>query len=160
MKYALAIISVVGFVISSGVSDAAAQDSALDALKALAPKAKWNQKSAVKADVTCDGVEDTVMLGYAKGYVWIGLVPGSAKDGPKIRPSAGMYPIGHGAQDAFCDRPTRIETSSHTCDSDYGALKNCKPIPECKDFAVIDSECDSFNFFWDDKQQSLSWWRD
>lgn len=69
------------------------------------------------------------------------------------------FPIGKQSQDSFCTRPVRIKLYDHDCDGgEYGTLRHCKPMKGCKDFSVVDKDCDSFNFYWD-ADGALSWWR-
>lgn len=55
--------------------------------------------------------------------------------------------------------PTRVEISPHDCDSGEGPLPDCKVSRSCKDFSVVDDDCDSFNFYWDSTHKKLAWWR-
>lgn len=161
MKRIVAVASLItsGLLIATVLSASAMPNAALEALKAEAPTATWDGKTSVRADVTCDGVEDTVMLGQSAETVWIGIVPGSAKGTPKAKPIAQSFPIGAHSQDSFCAHPVRIKLFNHDCDGgEYGALENCKPANACKDISVEDDECDPFNFFWTTKSQ-FSWWR-
>ena len=54
--------------------------AALIMLRASNPKVQWDAKSAVTADITCDGIADVVVVGYDDKSVWLALVPG-LKDG-------------------------------------------------------------------------------
>jgi hypothetical protein len=52
-----------------------------------------------------------------------------------------------------------VELAPHDCDSGDGTLPGCKVSRFCKDFRVIDDDCDAFNFYWDAEHMQLEWWR-
>ncbi|TAK99077.1 MAG: hypothetical protein EPO08_17395 [Rhodospirillaceae bacterium] len=143
-----------------GLFGCATENPAIRALEAEVPEATWDQKTAVKADVTCDGANDTLVLGSEKDTVWIGVVPGPGKTSAKLKPLAWNFPISAGNQGSFCARPVRIVPYDHVCENDaYGKMGDCKPIKGCKDFAVVDDTCDSFNFYWN-TDGKFSLWRE
>jgi len=116
---------------------------------------KWNSKSAIVADVTCDGNLDTVILGSEKNNVIVGIVSGAHPNKTKVF----SFPIRPSTQDVFCAFPTRIEIAPLDCKSETGALPGCKPVKACQAFSVSDNKCDPFNFYWDSSTKSLVWWR-
>jgi len=127
----------------------------VDALRKAHPDVKWNSNTAVVADVTCDGSTDTVILGSQKTKVWVAVVSGKQHRNDQIF----SFPIGSDKQNGFCSVPTRIEIRPLDCKSDQGTLPGCKPIESCREFTVIDNDCDPFNFYWDSSRKSLAWWR-
>ena len=129
-------------------------DDMVSKLQKSHPEVSWNTKSAILADVTCDGKFDAVVLGSQKDTVVVGVVSG-APDKAQLF----LFPIRRDTQDGFCAVPKRIEASPLDCQTDEGPLPGCKPIKGCKEFSVIDDECDSFNFYWDSSRKSLAWWR-
>lgn len=118
------------------------------------PEVSWNSKSAILADVTCDGKFDAVVLGSPQGQGRHGVVSGHPD---KVQLFS--FPIRRDTQDGFCAVPKRIEASALDCETDEGPLLRCKPAKGCKEFRVLDDECDSFNFYWDSSRKSLAWWR-
>jgi hypothetical protein len=121
---------------------------------------KWDTKSAVRADVDCDGKPDTVAAGYAKGpTVWIGVVSAS-KDAGSNRLRLFHFPAFETAnEDAFCSAPVMISTSKLDCKVEDGRLPGCRTQHDCSEFAVVDGQCDSFHFYWDSRHHKLSYWR-
>jgi hypothetical protein len=130
-------------------------DAALRTLRHSHPTVGWNAKSAIMADVDCDGKPDTIVFGSDKDKVAIGVVSGASPGKPQVF----FFPKSSNAQGGFCASPVRIETSQLECESPVGALPGCKPLKECRAFSVIDDECDPFNFYWDSSRKSLAWWR-
>ena len=136
----------------------------LGVLQADKPKVLWQAKSITRADVSCDGQPDILVLGREKGAgsdkgkVWLGVVEGRA--GNQFGPiSSFEFAVKPDAQDAFCQLPVRIEVVPLICDNEDGALPGCKPSKTCKSFALLDDACDSFNFYWDSEQKKLVYWR-
>lgn len=140
---------------ASAIAQASKTDEMVSKLQKSHPEVSWNSKSAVLADVTCDGKLDAVVLGSQKDRVVIGVVSGVHPDNVQIL----SFPIRGGAQDGFCAVPKRIEASPLDCNSGEGPLPGCEAVKGCKDFRVMDEECDSFNFYWDSSRKSLAWWR-
>jgi hypothetical protein len=131
------------------------KDIAVNELRRSHPSVKWSNESATEADVTCDGKPDTVVLGSEKNTVVIGIVTGSHSKRSQVL----SFPLKAGIQDGFCARPNRIEGSPLDCQSNQGPLAGCKPKKGCQSFAVIDDECDPFNFYWDSSRKGFAWWR-
>ena len=134
--------------------------SAIAALRKAAPKVAWDVKAAKVADVTCDGVNDTLLVGYkGKNAVSVGVVPG-AQGATGIKPLILTFRVGAQTQESFCGVPVRIEMHPIECsDEDVGELPGCKPTQGCSDFSVIDDLCDSFHFYWNAEAKELVWWR-
>ena len=112
------------------------------------------------ADVTCDGRLDSIIVGRDASNVWVGVAHG-VSDWRGNRPSTVMsFPLGGGAQDAFCARPRVLSVHELVCINDNGEITpGCGKLPVCKAFSVSDEECDAFNFSWDDERQQLKWER-
>jgi hypothetical protein len=129
--------------------------TAVAAVRASNPKVQWDAKTAVTADITCDGIADVVVVGYDDKSVWVALVPGM-KDGTLAKPIVQQFPIDAGVQSGFCEKPVRIVVSPLVCDDD---LPGCKPTKGASDFGLYDDACDHFNFYWDSDRKTLRWWR-
>lgn len=129
----------------------------LEILRSKAPGAMWDEGISVRADVTCDGVADVVMVGHETNVAWIGVVPGLSSE--QSEPIASSFPIGTHSQGSFCSKPVKIEAYPITCEDEDGALPGCQPVKDCQAFSVIDDACDSFHFYWDSDQKRLTWWR-
>lgn len=124
------------------------------------PDVVWDTESAKVADVTCDGIADTVMAGYqGRDIVTIGMVPGGDKDRVAV-PTVMTFSVGEMAQDSFCGTPVWIETSPIQCrDEEYGDLPGCREVKGCNDFSLADGKCDAFHFYWDSERKGIVWWR-
>jgi hypothetical protein len=135
-------------------------DAAISILHAAQPEVEWDAKTAVSADVTCDGKSDTAIVGYVKSEaVWLGVVAGN-NDNKASKPVVMKFLVGKHSQDSFCAIPVQIETHPIDCDGDEGeTLPGCKKVKGCSDFSLVDNSCDSFNFYWDSSRKKLAWWR-
>ncbi len=134
-------------------------ETALNALRSTRPSVSWDEKSAVVADVTCDGIPDTLLIGYQPDKVWLGVVNVTRRKSTSVIATFAFL-IGKPAQDSFCAVPVRIETAPIDCDTEEkGALQGCKPIKGCREFSLLDGACDSFHFYWDSARKRLTWWR-
>jgi hypothetical protein len=128
--------------------------SAIHVLQQAHPEIHWNTSSAQTADIDCDGKPDTVLLGEQGEKVAVGVVWGRDK-----HPDLFTFPLHSASQDGFCSIPKRIEVVAHDCDSGGGILPGCKAARSCKDFRVMDDDCDAFNFYWDSEHKLLVWGR-
>jgi hypothetical protein len=143
----------------AGLSTAAGPSAGIKALREVKREVNWDAKSAVVADVTCDGVPDTVVVGYERDAVWIGTVPGTRSNKPAELTTT-RFSIGKQTQDSFCGVPVRVEAYPIECeDEEVGALPGCKRVKGCSAFSLVDDACDSFHFYWDSSQKALTWWR-
>ena len=152
MAWSLIIVALLAATPNTQVSKT---DDMVSKLQSSHPEVVWNSKSAIVADVTCDGKPDAVVLGSQKGTVVIGVVSSAQSDKVQLF----SFPIRRDTQDGFCAVPKRIEVLPLDCETGEGPLPGCKPLKGCKEFRVMDDECDSFNFYWDSSGKSLAWWR-
>jgi hypothetical protein len=141
--------------VTSALSQVSGNEGAISRLRKSYPSVDWNTRSTAVADVTCDGKPDTIVWGSDKKKVVIAVVSGARPNKAQVF----SFPIGGNTQDAFCEIPTRIETSPLDCFSDKGALPGCESFEGCRAFSVMDNKCDPFNFYWDSSRKSLAWWR-
>ena len=131
-------------------------DDAVAAFRKLDASVEWNVTSAEIADVDCDGKPDTVMLGYKKDEVAIGIVFGA----PAKRPQLFTFPVRAGSEFGFCLKPQRINVSPLICQlKDGTVLSGCKATEGCKAFSIPNSGCDAFNFYWDSSIGTVSLWQ-
>ena len=152
MKY-LAVVCAIGFV--STIHAQTPSKSAVIVLHEKRSEIKWNASSAMVGDFDCDGKPDTVVLGAQGNKVAVGVVWGNRVKNPDVF----NFSVSGARQGAFCAMPKRVEVYAHDCDSGNGMLPGCKSSRSCKDFAVVDDACDSFNFYWDVEHKQLAWWR-
>ena len=135
----------------------AQQPSAIDVLRGRHPDVAWDANGAVVADVNCDGLADTIMVGYMPDRVWLGVVPGRI-EGAAI-PITATFSVGRHSQDSFCSTSVRIEMSPLECQNEDGPLRGCKRVAGCFGFSLVNDDCDSFHFYWDSSTKTLTWWR-
>jgi len=140
-----------------GAETDARLSQSLKILQSTARSVKWDASSAVSGDFTCDGVPDTVIAGYTKNRVWIGLVSSRGKEKPIIAD----FPAGtHQSQDGFCASPVKINKEPRNCLGEGDTpLPGCRRAKRCVAFRVYDEECDSFHFYWDSARKRLTYWR-
>jgi hypothetical protein len=162
LKIFLVVISFGVWIFSSlaTAQDLKATDSAVSVLHSAQPNVNWDHKSAVTADLTCDGKDDVAIVGYENSEaVWLGVVSGNsnAKD---VKPVTMKFWVGKHSQDSFCSTPVKLETHPLDCEGDEGEkLPGCKVVKGCFDLSMNDGNCDAFNFYWDSKKKRLAWWR-
>ena len=128
---------------------------AIKNLRKLQPDIQWNEKSAVIADVNCDGKRESIVVGKQKSDVVVAIVSGQRQDKSDLM----SFPIDSATQNGFCGVPVSIEISPLDCASNGDALPGSKPVQGCQQFSVVDDECDPFNFYWDSAHKRLAWWR-
>lgn len=140
-----------------GAETDARLSQSLETLQSMARTVKWDAASAVSGDFTCDNVPDSVVAGYTKDHVWIGLVSSRGKKKPIVV----NFPAGsHANQDAFCASPVKINKERRDCLGEGDTpLPGCRRAKRCVAFRVYDGECDSFHFYWDDERKRLAYWR-
>jgi hypothetical protein len=152
----------IAFLLVSGqisIAAAAGSEVAINALRKAKREVNWDAKTAVVADVTCDRVPDTIVVGYERDAVWLGVVPGPGTN-KSAKLSTMRFPVGTQSQDSFCAVPVHVETYPIACeDEDIGVLPGCKPVKGCLAFSLDDDKCDSFHFYWESSQKALAWWR-
>ena len=133
-------------------------EAAGNALRKSQPSVSWDQASATVADVTCDGLPETLVVGYQPDKVWLGVVHVSRQNNaPSIATLS--FLIGKPTQDSFCAVPVRIQAAPMDCATDQGVRTGRKPIKGCHEFSLVDGACDSLHFYWDGAQKVLTWWR-
>ena len=132
--------------------------AALKVLHSANATVTWDAKTAKVADVTCDRIADTIVVGYESKAVWLGIVPGS-KSAHSGKPITIRFSVGEHTQDSFCKIPVRIGTYPIDCENEEGAIPGCKVTKDCSAFSLTDDSCDSFHFYWDNLRRSLTWWR-
>ena len=123
---------------------------AIAALQASSPNVEWDVKSAAMADITGDGIVDTVVIGYNARAVWLGLVPGM-KSGALGKPQVIELEV--------CRRPVHIQLSPATCEGSTGPLLGCKVVKGASEITVVDDACDPYHVYWDRALKTLDWWR-
>ena len=140
---------------SPAVASETANASAISTLGKAQPSVRWDEKSVVVADITCDGKPDQIAVGYGQDEsVWVGLIQRGG------HPITMQFPVGKHSQNSLCSTPVHLETSSLVCsDEEMGDLPGCKEVKGCSAFSVVDDSCDSFHFYWNASRKKLVWWR-
>lgn len=129
----------------------------VNAARRLKPSVKWDAASLVRADVTCDGKADGILLGRDNSTVWAAVI---SSDKPEVnRRNLMQFALGPGTQAALCALPATIETYPIECETESGPLEGCKPSPSCRGFSVVDGQCDSLHFYWHSGLKRIVWWR-
>jgi hypothetical protein len=127
--------------------------TALDVLRAREPKTTWDARSALRADLDRDGVEDHALAGLRKDRFVVGIVQGPI--GPGSRHWTLEFPWGPGSQDSLCSRNARIRLED--LDEDHAA--ESAKAKKGKGIALYDDLCDAFHIYWDPDSKRFEWWR-
>ena len=127
-------------------------------LRAADASAPWSGGFSEKADVTCHGQKDIIVVTHDAHRVWLGIVR-TAQYTTHAQTIVSQWPIAHGNRGALCAAPTKVEFYPRSCRNEDGRLTGCKPIAGCMAFTLPDGECGGFNFYWDDARHMLRWWR-
>ena len=125
----------------------------------LAEEIKWEQESTVSADIDCDGVQDSAIVGYIEADVVIKL-----NLGRKVDESSMRFGLGNaGRQDSLCGTKATLTARQSNAEEVAEALGD---LPEgymskegCFDLNLRGGECDSINVFWNHQTNELNWWR-
>ena len=117
--------------------DRTKMSAALKSLQKARANVQWDPTSEVRADVTCDGIPDAVVLGHRKDEVWVGVVSGASGETP--RAISMRLHVGNHSQDSLCQLPVRLETYPIECENENGYLPGCRRIKSCQAFSVIDA---------------------
>jgi hypothetical protein len=128
-------------------------------LHAARPAVRWDMASTKAADVTCDGKDDVIAVGYRQNEMWVGVVPAARSSRPG-KPMIFEFAVSAGVQEAVCSVPVEIVISRPSClqEGEF-PLPGCKIVKGCKQFTIADNRCDSLHFWWDSKRRTLGWWR-
>ena len=127
-------------------------------LHAADPSAPWSNGWSEKADVTCHGQKDILVVAHNAHKVWLGIIR-TAQYTSHAQTMVLKWPIVRATQGALCAIPKKIEFYPRTCAGDAGPLPGCKPMAGCMAFSIEDEECDGLNFYWDAGKHGLRWWR-
>jgi len=158
MKRSLIAAVILTFYGLIALGQTASAPASINALRNAQKQVRWDDKSAVVADVTCDGLPDTLVVGYQPDKVWLGVVHGAKRN---VTPTTETLSFSLGkSETSFCTSPVHIETAPIDCRSDEDdPLPGCKPVKGCREFSMVDGTCDSFHFYWDSTHKHLVWWR-
>jgi hypothetical protein len=132
------------------------QQEALRLLSASRPDIKWELKSALSADIDCDGSPDKIFLGRAAGKIYVGVVRAVIKE-PEIL----EFGVGPHAQDSLCQEPAKlkIESLDYDLDGEIGPLDGFRRSRRCKGLLLSGGECDPIHLYWNYNVNHMGWWR-
>jgi hypothetical protein len=150
----LVVAGALGLLSACGKSD---EKAARNMMSKAVPQAKWGNDLTTSADITCDGQPEIISVGHAEDAIWVGVVEKS-KIGVDGAPVIVRFPFG-AEPGSFCSKPKRIDKSQLVCTNEGGTLPGCKPINGCQQITLVEDECGSFHFYWDNDRNSLTWWR-
>lgn len=127
-------------------------------LPATAEVVSNDQPSVVKADVDCDGLEDTAQVEYVDGHVRVSVTLAATK-----APQSLEFGLGDSmAQDSLCGTEATLEIE----DTDYDLTEAFGENPAgfrqsktCKGLRLMGGECDSMHIFWNHDTRNIDWWR-
>ena len=116
------------------------------------------QPAVVRADVDCDGVEDTAQMDYVEDRVRVTVTFAATKTSQALE-----FGLGDNmAQDSLCGTEAALEIE----DMDYDLTEALGENPEgfrqsktCKGLRLMGGECDSMHIFWNHDTRHIDWWR-
>ena len=114
--------------------------------------------AAVKADIDCDGAEDTAQMEYVENRVRVTVTFAATKTSQSLE-----FGLGDSmAQESLCGTEATLEIE----DTDYDLIEAFGENPEgfrqsktCKGLNLSDGECDSMHIFWNHDARHIDWWR-
>src|SRR5512139_2151956 len=116
------------------------------------------QPALVRADVDCDGVEDTAQMEYVEDRVRVTVTFAATKASQSLEFGLGNS----GAQESLCGTAATLEIE----DMDYDLIEAFGENPEgfrqsktCKGLRLEDGECASMHIFWNHETKHIDWWR-
>ena len=116
------------------------------------------QPAVIKADIDCDGVEDTAQMDYVEDRVRVTVTFAATKASQSLEFGLGNS----GAQESLCGTAATLEIE----DMDYDLIEAFGENPEgfrqsktCKGLSLTDDECDSMHIFWNHETKHIDWWR-
>jgi hypothetical protein len=127
--------------------------TALEVLRIREPETQWDAKSALRADLDQDGVDDHALAGIRGDRFVVGIVQGPAGSGS--RHWALEFPWTTGSQEALCSRNARIKVEDLEED---GRAEPARGKPG-KGINLYDGDCDDFHIYWDPESKRFDWWR-
>jgi hypothetical protein len=106
------------------------------------PDIQWDRSSLLTADLDCDGVPDSALLGRAGKGAAVLIVLGPAAAGSR----AGVVKL---APAELCGDPLALK------------LEDLEDSPKkgCKGLSLSSGECDAFHIFWNREDGEIDWWR-
>jgi hypothetical protein len=144
--------------VSATVRQANVPETPSLAVAAVAKGVRKDPPPAVKADVDCDGLEDTAQLEYVDGHVRLSVALAATETLQSLE-----FGLGDSmAQDSLCGTKATLEIE----DLDYDLTEAFGENPEgfqqsktCKGLRLTDNECDSMHIFWNHVTRNIDWWR-
>jgi len=140
------------------VGSKSAQHASPPQTTAIAKDAGVAHPAAVKADVDCDGVEDTAQMEYVDGRVRVTVILAAAK-----APQSLEFGLGNSmAQESLCGTEATLEIEGMDYDLTDALGENPEGFRQsktCKGLRLMGGECDSMHIFWNHDTQHIDWWR-
>ena len=116
------------------------------------------QPRVLKADVDCDGAEDTARMEYVEDRVRVTVTLAATKESQSLE-----FGLGDSmAQESLCGTEATLDVAG----MDYDLTEVFGENPEgfrqsksCKGLRLMGGECDSMHIFWNHDAQHIDWWR-
>ena len=120
---------------------------------------KWQKDPVHKIDIDCDGVEDSVYIGYVENDFVVKISSSSSKTDSKLQ-----FGIAQSSrQDAVCGEEPKFTTYGFDAEIQKMLFdevsEGYKSGAQCFDLNISGGECDSITVFYNHKTQELNWWR-
>lgn len=111
------------------------------------------ERSAVSADVDCDGKVDQIQLGYDQNRAWVRVET-------LRKPHTFSLPKSTDSAYGLAAFPVKVRLENMDCTGSEGTpLAGCRPVKRCRAFRLDDGMTDAIHVYWNAKQQQFNFWR-
>jgi hypothetical protein len=118
---------------------------------------RWVVDSAIVADIDCDHLADTVVVGRRRAEIHVGFARG-ASAAPQIL----IFDVGRGVKGAVCGTGAQLRLESLDFDPaerGLASLDGFRRSTTCKGVGLGDGDCRTAHIFWSEKTQHLEWYQ-
>ena len=126
-------------------------------LAAADPAVRWISDSALVADIDCDHVADTTVVGRRRAEIHVGLARAASAE-----PQVLIFDVGRGVKGAVCGAGAQLRLESldfEPAERGLASLEGLKRSPSCKGVGLGDGDCRTVHIFWSEKTQHLEWYQ-
>ena len=118
---------------------------------------RWLADSAIVADIDCDHLADTVVVGRRRAEIHVGFAR-AASAVPQIL----IFDVGKGVKGAVCGTGAQLRLESLDFDPaerGLASLAGLQRSTTCKGVGLGDGDCRTAHIFWSEKTQHLEWYQ-
>lgn len=126
-------------------------------LQAADPTVSWAADSAVVADIDCDGIADTVVVGRKRGELHVGFARAANPDVQIL-----VFDVGRNAKNAVCGVRAGVTLESLDWDPaerGLAKLEGFRRSATCKGVGLGDGDCTPAHIFWSYSTRHVEWYQ-